>query len=75
MDILLSPIGWVRSDENGPREDYWGEVVSNIVIDHANFSPDALKGLSEFSHIEVLFLYTGSMRVRSLRGADTPEEM
>jgi tRNA-Thr(GGU) m(6)t(6)A37 methyltransferase TsaA len=55
MNISLSPIGWVRSDENGPREDYWGEVVSDIVLDHANFWPDALQGLSEFSHIEVLF--------------------
>jgi tRNA-Thr(GGU) m(6)t(6)A37 methyltransferase TsaA len=55
MDILLSPIGWVHSDENGPREDYWGEVVSEIVLDNATFSPNSLEGLSEFSHVEVLF--------------------
>ena len=55
MDILLSPIGWVRSDENGPREDYWGEVVSEIVLDRDTFLPEALDGLSEFSHVEVLF--------------------
>jgi tRNA-Thr(GGU) m(6)t(6)A37 methyltransferase TsaA len=55
MDILLSPIGWVRSSEKGPREDYWCEVVSEIVLDRATFSPKALDGLSEFSHVEVLF--------------------
>jgi len=55
MDILLSPIGWVRSSEKGPREDGWGEVVSEIVLDRNTFSPEALDGLSEFSHVEVLF--------------------
>jgi tRNA (Thr-GGU) A37 N-methylase len=60
MDIHLSPIGWVRSEENGPREDYWGEVISEIVLDHASFLPTALEGLSEFSHIEVLDAVNGS---------------
>jgi tRNA (adenine37-N6)-methyltransferase len=55
MDILLSPIGWVRSNEKGQREDYWGEVVSEIVLDRDTFSPEVLDGLSEFSHVEVLF--------------------
>lgn len=55
MDILLSPIGWVRSSEKGLREDGWGEVVSEIVLDRDTFSPVALDGLSEFSHVEVLF--------------------
>ena len=55
MDILLSPIGWVRSSEKGQREDYWGEVVSEIFLDHDTFTPEALEGLAEFSHVEVLF--------------------
>jgi tRNA-Thr(GGU) m(6)t(6)A37 methyltransferase TsaA len=55
MDILLSPIGWVRSSEKGPRENYWGEVVSEIVLDRDSFLTGALDGLSEFSHVEVLF--------------------
>jgi tRNA (Thr-GGU) A37 N-methylase len=55
MNILLSPIGWVRSSQKGPREDGWGEVVSEIVLDRDTSSPEALHGLSEFSHFEVLF--------------------
>ncbi len=55
MDVLLSPIGWVKSSERGPREDFWGEVVSEIALDRDMFSPEALDGLSEFSHVEVLF--------------------
>jgi len=51
----LSPIGWVHSSEKGPREDYWGDIVSRIVLDQDAFSPESLAGLSEFSHVEVLF--------------------
>ena len=58
MDIILHPIGWVHSAEAGPREDYWGDVVSEIRL-ASDFSPDALAGLTEFSHIEVLFYLHG----------------
>ncbi len=55
MNIVLSPIGWVESPENGPREDSWGDVVSEIRLDDRQFSSDALTGLADFSHVEVLF--------------------
>ena len=55
MEIQLSPIGWVRSTEKGPREDFWGEIASEIVLDGEKFSAEVLDGLSEFSHVEVLF--------------------
>jgi tRNA-Thr(GGU) m(6)t(6)A37 methyltransferase TsaA len=58
MDIILHPIGWVHSAEEGPREDYWGDVVCEIRL-ASSFSPDALAGLTEFSHIEVLFYLHG----------------
>ena len=72
MDILLSPIGWVRSDQNGPREDYWGEVFSEIVPDTARFLPDALEGLSEFSPIEVLFHLHGVNENSVVKGRRHP---
>jgi len=55
MDIVLHPIGSVRSSERGPREDYWGNVVSEIQLDGTQFTSDALEGLAQFSHVEVLF--------------------
>ena len=72
MDILLSPIGWVHSNENAPREDYWGEVVSEIVLDRDTFSPEALDGLSEFSHVEVLFHLHGVDESSVLTGRRHP---
>ena len=46
MNIVLSPVGWVRSDEKGPREDFWGGVVSEIVLD--GFTEDAFAGWESF---------------------------
>jgi len=45
----------VFSQVRAPREDGWGEVVSEVVLDRDTFSPVALNGLSEFSHVKVLF--------------------
>ena len=59
MDIVLHPVGWVHSSERSSREDYWGDIVSEIRLDESAFTPDALVGLSEFSHIEVLFCLHG----------------
>lgn len=58
MDIIVQPVGWVRSAEKGPREDYWGGVVSEIHLDE-KFATDALQGLADFSHLEVLFYFHG----------------
>jgi tRNA (adenine37-N6)-methyltransferase len=63
MDIVLHPVGKVHSSEQisdqGSREDYWGDVVSEIHLDDRRFTPDALAGLSQFSHLEVLFYLHG----------------
>ncbi|MFZ0859132.1 MAG: SAM-dependent methyltransferase [Candidatus Sulfotelmatobacter sp.] len=72
MNILLSPIGWVRSSQNDPREDYWGDVVSEITLDRQTYEPDALDGLSEFSHVEVLFHLHGVDQSSVINGRRHP---
>lgn len=59
MNITLQPVGWVRSAEKGPREDNWGAIVSEIHLDESRFASEALQGLSDFSHLEVLFYFHG----------------
>ena len=75
MDVLLSPIGWVKSSERGPREDFWGEVVSEIALDRACFrrrhwtvSPSSLM-------LRSCFICMGSKRVQSCPGEGIPEAM
>jgi tRNA (adenine37-N6)-methyltransferase len=56
--IEVAPIGWVRAPRAEARDDFWGAVTSNIEIDE-RFSPDALAGLADFSHLEVVYQFHG----------------
>ena len=38
-------------------DDDWGANRSSIVLDEGRFTPDALAGLSDFSHVEVIFYF------------------
>ena len=49
----MEPIGYVSNNIDSPRDDSWAEVESKIIIER-HLSP-ALEGLSEFSHILVVF--------------------
>jgi len=53
--ITLTPIGLVHSPRIEKIDDFWGNVVSTIELDAARFTPESLLGLSEFSHIVVVF--------------------
>ena len=54
-DITLRPIGHVRGGRAEAIDDDWGGVRSVIALDPTAFGPEALAGLAEFSHLEVLF--------------------
>ena len=51
------PIGRVRSGRSRPIDDDWDLVPAEIVLDPTVLSPDALAGLTEFSHIEVVYVF------------------
>lgn len=53
----VTAIGWVESERVDPIDDDWGDVVSTVRLDDRRFGPDVLAGLSDFSHVEVLFLF------------------
>jgi tRNA-Thr(GGU) m(6)t(6)A37 methyltransferase TsaA len=76
MDIVLHPVGWVHSSEHisakGSREDFWGDVVSEIRLDESRFASDALEGLAEFSHVEVLFYLHGVSEAAVVSGRRHP---
>lgn len=57
--IEVAPIGWVRAPRTEARDDFWGSVTSTIEIDRRRFGPDALAGLGDFSHLEVVYQFHG----------------
>src|ERR1700742_1372810 len=53
----VEPIGFVRSPRSEPIDDDWGEVVATIELDPEVVGQESLKGLEEFSHVEVVYLF------------------
>lgn len=52
----ITPVGIVRSPRVEPTDDFWGDLIAEIHLDQNQFTPEALFGLTDFSHAEILFL-------------------
>lgn len=63
-EIRLRQIGLVQGGRDEIREDEWADESSTIVLDSDLFEPDATLGLKAFSHLEVVFYFHLSTRVR-----------
>ncbi|HLK24526.1 MAG TPA: SAM-dependent methyltransferase [Caulobacteraceae bacterium] len=72
MPIVLEPIGFVRGGRAAAEDDDWGRSRASIELDAARFGPDALTGLGEFSHIEVVFHFHGVDEATVETGARRP---
>jgi tRNA-Thr(GGU) m(6)t(6)A37 methyltransferase TsaA len=76
QDFSVRPIGIVRSDRLEPIDDDWDSVSATITM-LPPFDARSLVGLSEFSHVEVLFLFHGvdpaSVHTGSRRPRGNPE--
>ncbi len=57
MVVIVEPIGRVESSRTQAIDDDWGGVVATIALDGEQFNPDSLAGLTEFSHVEVVFVF------------------
>lgn len=57
MSFTLTPIGHVRGGRADAIDDDWGASRATITLDPGKFTPDALAGLADFSHAEVIFLF------------------
>jgi tRNA (adenine37-N6)-methyltransferase len=71
MRIELEPIGHVRSPRSDLDDDFWGGIESTIELGNA-FDADALTGLAEFSHAEVIFHFDRVAPTGVVRGARHP---
>ncbi len=53
----LTPVAHVRGGRTEAIDDNWGASRATIALDPARFGPDALAGLADFSHLEVIFVF------------------
>ncbi|MER6074721.1 SAM-dependent methyltransferase [Streptomyces sp. NPDC001817] len=71
-DVAVRPVGWVVGGRTEVRDDEWGEVRAVIRIDGARFSAEALAGLEDFSHLEVIYHFDRVPEERIETGARHP---
>ena len=72
--IDIAPIGVVRGGRTEALDDDWGKVEAEIVLDPAVVQPDATLGLSEYSHIVVVFHMHKVPAAKVETGARHPRE-
>jgi tRNA-Thr(GGU) m(6)t(6)A37 methyltransferase TsaA len=53
----MVPIGFVRGERQDVVDDDWGSVLNTVSLEPDRFGPDALAGLDDFSHVEVVFVF------------------
>jgi tRNA (adenine37-N6)-methyltransferase len=51
----VQAIGFVEAIRSHPEDDFWGEEEACIALTEP-FTADALQGITDFSHVEVLYL-------------------
>jgi tRNA (Thr-GGU) A37 N-methylase len=76
--VHIEPIGVVEGGRAEPIDDNWADVEAAIVLDE-RFPTDALAGLADFSHVDVVFVfhlvdegdvYVGARAYRLAEGRD-----
>lgn len=56
MSFTVAPVGHVRGGRTVVEDDDWGGVTATIELAEG-FGPEALAGLADFSHAEIVFLF------------------
>jgi len=71
LKIELSAIGFVEATRLSPEDDFWGGEPACISL-ISPLGPEALQGLAEFSHAEILFLFHEVAPAKIVTGARHP---
>jgi tRNA (Thr-GGU) A37 N-methylase len=54
MDYTVRPIAYIRNDRAEVLDDNWDEITSTVELAQ-DVPSEALRGLAEFSHVELVF--------------------
>lgn len=73
MNFEISPVATVYNERNDLRDDFWGDVISEIRLSE-HLPADALDGLIDFSHVELVFVFDQSLSAPIVTGSAHPRE-
>ncbi len=57
MPFVLEAVGHVRGGRAEAIDDGWGASRARIELDGGRFTADAVAGLADFSHAEIIFVF------------------
>ncbi|MDV2685581.1 SAM-dependent methyltransferase [Alkalihalophilus lindianensis] len=69
--ITLNPIGIAYNERETIEDDYWGEVISKIVLG-STFPEEAFNEIDSFSHVEIIFYLHKVEKDKIVLGARHP---
>jgi tRNA (adenine37-N6)-methyltransferase len=69
--ILFTPIGHVKNSRSGMKDDFWGNVSSEIIISD-KLPEECLDGIDTFSHLEIIFYFDKASKAETVDGASHP---
>lgn len=72
MAFVIEAVGHVRGGRAEAIDDDWGPSRARIELDPAHFGPEALFGLTDFSHAEIIFVFDRITDAEIVRGARRP---
>lgn len=71
LPITLTPIGYVKNSRNGMKDDFWGNIPSEIIISD-KLPEECLDGIETFSHLEIIFYFDKANPAEAVYGASHP---
>jgi tRNA (adenine37-N6)-methyltransferase len=69
--ITINPIGYVRSSRDDTSDDNWGAIEARVEL-CPDFNSEALDGIEEFSHVEIIFFFDRVPEDKIERGSRHP---
>lgn len=72
MEVISTPIGYVTSSRSEPYDDEWDTETATITLDSDLFDEEALLGLDQFTHAEIVYHFDRAPSAGVSHGARHP---
>lgn len=73
MKFEISSIATVHNSRKEITDDHWGDVISEIKLNQ-EIPEEALDGIEDFSHVEVIFIFNKAETDKIVMGSEHPRE-
>lgn len=71
--FTIQSIGTVHNNRPAISDDFWGEVITEIKL-HETFGPEALAGIEQFSHVEIIYVFDKAVGSPIVTSSEHPRE-